>query len=287
MSRPAASREISIHAPRTGSDCAQVTACGIRTNFNPRSPYGERLRDVGRDIIDNQFQSTLPVRGATGGGGHCVPWPFISIHAPRTGSDSGISDGAPCDSHFNPRSPYGERPVLLENIRSVFIFQSTLPVRGATIRSLLCFADMLFQSTLPVRGATGGGGFVSRLLNISIHAPRTGSDAEAPEFKEEQRYFNPRSPYGERLVVAHLVELLHQFQSTLPVRGATRRYDVTKETAIFQSTLPVRGATRSWRISTAGARFQSTLPVRGATWYAQGVDLAGEFQSTLPVRGAT
>ena len=36
-------RPISIHAPRTGSDGTRRSSCGSRSNFNPRSPHGERL----------------------------------------------------------------------------------------------------------------------------------------------------------------------------------------------------------------------------------------------------
>ena len=80
-----------------------------------------------------QFQSTLPVRGATvpfigfSGGGH------ISIHAPREGSDC-----------LESAAEYG-------NCK----FQSTLPVRGATCPARLCLGRR----------------------QISIHAPREGSDA--------------------------------------------------------------------------------------------------------------
>lgn len=35
-----------------------------------------------------------------------------------------------------------------------YFFQSTLPVRGATVPSWNIFCMVLFQSTLPVRGAT-------------------------------------------------------------------------------------------------------------------------------------
>ena len=38
----------------------------------------------------------------------------------------------------------------------------------------------LFQSTLPVRGATPFGGRGADSRNISIHAPRAGSDAWWP-----------------------------------------------------------------------------------------------------------
>ena len=57
-----------------------------------------------------------------------------------------------------------------------------------------------------------------------------------------------------------------EFQSTLPVRGATGRFhQLHGGIQIFQSTLPVRGATAIVRIRYAGHEFQSTLPVRGAT----------------------
>ena len=57
------------------------------------------------------------------------------------------------------------------------------------------FYSFRFQSMLPARGATArqNGGFYD--LQISIHAPRTGSD----NIRGPRRYFNPRSPHGERL----------------------------------------------------------------------------------------
>ena len=36
--------EISIHAPRTGSDDAYKQQVETEKNFNPRSPHGERLK---------------------------------------------------------------------------------------------------------------------------------------------------------------------------------------------------------------------------------------------------
>ena len=57
---------ISIHAPRTGSDFAQLT----------------------QSEMDAEFQSTLPARGATGFLKTILHSALeISIHAPRTGSD--------------------------------------------------------------------------------------------------------------------------------------------------------------------------------------------------------
>ena len=59
-----------------------------------------------------------------------------------------------------------------------FAFLSTLPARGATnCAKLSLFSTYLFLSTLPARGATRQMLFIVRQCNISIHAPREGSDA--------------------------------------------------------------------------------------------------------------
>ena len=55
-----------------------------------------------------------------------------------------------------------------------------------------------FQSTLPARGATVRRQPLRRVLRISIHAPRTGSDALSAVFSGVSENFNPRSPHGER-----------------------------------------------------------------------------------------
>ncbi len=147
------------------------------------------------------FQSTLPARGATGSGPTGLPAASgISIHAPREGSDLSRYPLAPSGLDFNPRSPRGERPGPdLRLRRAVFLFQSTLPARGATSRCTPSSNNCLnfnprsprgerpparqtansrrrFQSTLPARGATCN--FLLQIWQnlISIHAPREGSD---------------------------------------------------------------------------------------------------------------
>ena len=78
-------------------------------------------------------------------------------------------------------------------------FQSTLPVWGATVPTLVIVPTMRFQSTLPVWGATRPARYLGAASKISIHAPRVGSDS--------LQWFGRR--YG------------YEFQSTLPVWGAT------------------------------------------------------------------
>ena len=79
-----------------------------------------------------------------------------------------------------------------------------------------------FQSTLPLRGATAHdiADDVARL--ISIHAPLAGSDGLIQLVRMLPANFNPRSPCGERPALLLEVMATSRFQSTLPLRGATR-----------------------------------------------------------------
>jgi len=56
------------------------------------------------------------------------------------------------------------------------LFQSTLPVKGATSVNQLTAAGMKFQSTLPVKGATSFSVSTAPSVHVSIHAPSEGSD---------------------------------------------------------------------------------------------------------------
>ena len=57
---------------------------------------------------------------------------------------------------------------------------------------------LAFQSTLPVRGATTQFEAIALTYQISIHAPRAGSDRAALPARPGEWDFNPRSPCGER-----------------------------------------------------------------------------------------
>ena len=211
---------ISIHAPRTGSDRGNGRTSfassyfnprsphgerlglhqrGIRrVYFNPRSPHGERLGTQSRTSCDCRFQSTLPARGATRGCRKPVRMVDISIHAPRTGSDTGSASA------------------WAQTVR----FQSTLPARGATTVCWTSTARALFQSTLPARGATGGGVLLVSLEIFQSTLPARGATTTEP-FSRYSPDFNPRSPHGERLLPGVRLGQASGFQSTLPARGAT------------------------------------------------------------------
>ena len=124
--------------------------------FYPRSPRGERPhRPAAGGSGSSKFLSTLPARGATTSGETISLISYISIHAPREGSDHGYL-------------------LILGCIR---VFLSTLPARGATQTGQWTLAQAIFLSTLPARGATHRNDNQPDNTVISIHAPREGSDS--------------------------------------------------------------------------------------------------------------
>ena len=76
-------------------------------------------------------------------------------------------------------------------------------------------------------------------LEISIHAPRGGSDPPPAARSPPGIHFNPRSPWGERRTMCCRGRWGWRFQSTLPVGGATRTLRRCSDPRPFQSTLPV------------------------------------------------
>ncbi len=149
-------KQISIHAPRVGSDADAL-----------REQYAERIISIHAPRVGSDFiQESVSLRNFS-----------ISIHAPRVGSDLDTQTITASDVYFNPRSPCGERPVKSSYCPRCYAFQSTLPVWGATedpqylaaIRKISIHAPRVgsdnvfarflarsevFQSTLPVWGAT-------------------------------------------------------------------------------------------------------------------------------------
>ena len=123
----------------------------------------------------------------------------ISIHAPYTGSD------ADCVKKWLST-----------------IFQSTLPMQGATGNFFNALACKLFQSTLPMQGAT-----------FSVKC-----------FKPCNSNFNPRSLCRERLLHAKVQERHRKFQSTLPIQGATPARWVTEPLSFISIHAPYTGSDR-------------------------------------------
>ena len=125
----------------------------------------------------------------------------ISIHAPRVGSD-------------------GKQGGYQKQSR---IFQSTLPVWGATREERAC--DRAVQDFNPRSpcGERPFGNLDGRYFQkISIHAPRVGSDG----FQRGRQLAVVISIHAPRVGSDEMPEYVERgaaiFQSTLPVWGATR-----------------------------------------------------------------
>ena len=147
----------------------------------------------------------------------------------------------------------------------------------------------LFQSTLPVRGATClVRPFSNRWIAISIHAPRAGSDWDAARAAVWAAAFQSTLPVRGATSAIRRMCRSARFQSTLPVRGATPPLRRSRIRARFQSTLPVRGATRTPHAGgTIAGYFNPRSPCGERPLPPSAPQPTATFQSTLPVRGAT
>ena len=263
-------------------------------NFNPRAPCGARPGSeqapgfencisihaprAGRDIPQTMagmspaiFQSTRPVRGATGERSHEPGQGHISIHAPRAGRDH-LEGNRPEGWTISIHAPRAGRDKLTGLVQgSNIIFQSTRPVRGATPIFPRCGVDRLisihapragrdamfgnmqtestlFQSTRPVRGATvKAASIVSISTYFNPRAP-CGARPGCWASLSRQIYFNPRAPCGARHRFCYGQFVYQKFQSTRPVRGAT--FTLTAENVLADISIHAPRAGRDIRVHT-------------------------------------
>ena len=202
-----------------------VYTSDVDGDFNPRTPCGVRLTDTSTNRAGVTFQSTHPLRGATKNKRYVRLMYKISIHAPLAGCDV--------------------RPHAVQ--RSPAVFQSTHPMRGATQTPRSAQTISRISIHAPHAGCDGRStSQVYPQPQISIHAPHAGCDRKARRSRRAFCNFNPRTPCGVRLradfsplrrayISIHAphagcdgspglyIDSDLSFQSTHPMRGATRR----------------------------------------------------------------
>ena len=190
------------------------------------------------------FQSTLPARGATDYFTSCLPAPQFQSTLPARGA-----------TWYRGRDRMGKRG-----------FQSTLPARGATDSvEHHRLADSI-SIHAPREGSDPADGLLHpRRPEISIHAPREGSDVDLRDgpLAGVISIHAPRegSDRRRRQGVQHQSISIHA-----PREGSDCQFWIfVIHWHEFQSTLPARGATNQERPFYGGREFQSTLPARGAT----------------------
>ena len=101
---------ISIHAPPTRGDLICTSISVTSGDFNPRPSYEGRLQSGPRLPVSWRYFNPRP---SYEGRRHRLYRPYgvhrISIHAPHTRGDSGLSRGGVRRTYFNPRPSYEGR----------------------------------------------------------------------------------------------------------------------------------------------------------------------------------
>ena len=235
-------------------------------HFNPHSPCGERLVAAYPRVLSGRISIHTPHAGSDDLTLGKVIVNRISIHTPHAGSDllllthqlqARISIHTPHAgsdvwhraarrflSNFNPHSPCGERLAHTIPQNRAPLFQSTLPMRGATQKWDDVYRQIVISIHTPHAGSDWRWKGEKEDNHISIHTPHAGSDQQARARQRQEHDFNPHSPCGERPrnlggnqercdfnphspcgerhdTTALTKDNIYEFQSTLPMRGAT------------------------------------------------------------------
>ena len=193
------------------------------------------------------FQSTLPLRGATGDGLADGGGGLISIHTPLAGSDRSCRAGRQRE-HISIHTPLAGSDHFVAGEDHFEHISIHTPLAGSDQAGSHPQVQVRFISIhTPLAGSDAVIGRGRSIVRISIHTPLAGSDLlgcrlsllllrniSIHALREESDWF---------VFVHDVVSFL--FQSTLSVRRATLAHSPYKKNVKFQSTLSVRRATDS------------------------------------------
>ena len=165
---------ISTHAPRAGSDPTTVGAGSLHIISTHAPRAGSDPRGNYTYINDFTISTHAPRAGSDTAGTVVEPFSTtISTHAPRAGSDTRIQARQLSKMYFNPRSPCGERRKIMPTKKQTMIISTHAPRAGSDF-TRLCrqYRTAPFQPTLPVRGATRRSvARISTPLNFNPRSP--------------------------------------------------------------------------------------------------------------------
>ena len=146
---------VSTHAPLAGSDNRCAAASWDGDQFQPTLPLrGATSSGFERPTSFAVFQPTLPLRGAT---------------VPRDGS-------RPHGLRFNPRSPCGERHRAHRVHQRERVVSTHAPLAGSDILLIFCPLLCLVSTHAPLAGSDGAARSRTVRDRVSTHAPLAGSD---------------------------------------------------------------------------------------------------------------
>ena len=146
-------------------------------------------------------------------------------------------------------------------------FQSTLPMRGATIVCLLLWICLMISIHTPHAGSDFAGKiFYSTLVLFQSTLPMRGATYVRHCNFIHRRYFNPHSPCGERLYYDTVLPVSFDFNPHSPCGERLSLGVYSTNTSNISIHTPHAGSDvaahhHTWTVTP----FQSTLPMRGAT----------------------
>ena len=147
-----------------------------RKDFNPRSPWGERLTRLYKNNSRFWFQSTLSVRRAT----------------------QSFSNGLTSRRYFNPRSPWGERPGIVGHCGAdVSISIHALREESDAKKGQSMQTSIISIHALREESDVMQTWHFNYTLNFNPRSP-WGERQYLNYDINDDIYFNPRSPWGER-----------------------------------------------------------------------------------------
>ena len=127
----------------------------IDIEFQSTLPMRGVTRQLQIGSVSCEFQSTLPMRGVTGLLSGFLLRFIISIHTPHAGSDKDRKETGTLARVFQSTLPMrGVTVSMMISCPTFAVFQSTLPMRGVTHCNAVLSTIFQFQSTLPMRGVT-------------------------------------------------------------------------------------------------------------------------------------
>ena len=148
--------------------------------------------------VEASFQSTRPMRGATKLTCPSNDKLAISIHAPHAGRD--LDSKPPCWDFwdFNPRAPCGARRQNQQKRTNHQNFNPRAPCGARRHAPPMGHKGETFQSTRPMRGATFYDG--RRTKDEGHFNPRApcGARHHVTFPRRQHHHFNPRAPCGAR-----------------------------------------------------------------------------------------
>ena len=207
------------------------------------------------------------MRGATPryaalAGGH-----YISIHAPHAGRDT---------------SQYIAAGWLL-------LFQSTRPMRGATIASACSFLATKISIHAPHAGRDSNGDSVGQRHFISIHAPHAGRDF-LKRLRKEHSYISIHAPHaGRDPLVPEMQGIEHRISIHAPHAGRDHFYGRRRFRVFISIHAPHAGRDTFTVLlrNILGSYFNPRAPCGARRGLSILIWALVIFQSTRPMRGAT